>query len=220
MRDTIDVRENDFMWRFYCKWFSIQKKGVVAPSNLCQYFWLSVYGFGLWLGKEIRLYRIWAFFLAATAIFFGVVPLASYYEGVLISTLCVATSLLWAIAFFVATIVSGLRLVLHERARWVLYLLTAGFALMVLSELAAKGVLLSEFRKLAGEMLQVLKYELALIGFAIAAALLLCKVPSHQTQRVWRLFETFGAYLKARKKAICPSINPPPGFKNPEDVIE
>jgi len=55
MKGEINILNDDFLWLFYRKRFLIEGKEVEPPKNLCLYFWTSVNGFGLWLGREVKL---------------------------------------------------------------------------------------------------------------------------------------------------------------------
>lgn len=219
MRDVINAQESDLMWRFYCKWFSINGKEVVAPISLCPYFWTSVFGFCLWLGREVRLRSFWAIALASTLLFGASISLSSGMEGVLVSGICLVVTVAWVFTFFAAAFVSMHRLwlLLEERARWVIYLIGAGFLAFILGNAAIQGTLVPDLKNLLAEMFRAMKWGIAVIAILIVAALLFCTIPSSRLSKAQDVFKTFFAYAKARKNGLCPPVNPPPGFRKSGD---
>lgn len=218
MRDVINVKEGDLLWRFYCKWFSIQNKEIIAPKNLCLYFWTAVYGFALWLGQEVKLVALGGIAVLATALFCASVSFSSSTDGVVASVIFSILSLAWILSVLPLFVVGGYRLLylFEGRVKWALNSVVLIFFIAILCDLARKGILLAEFMKIAVEVLQFMKYVLPLVAFLVIFALVVYKLPISRLDKIKDALETLGAYFIAKKNKVCPPVNPPPGFRNPE----
>lgn len=219
MRDEINVKEGDLLWFFYCKFFSINGKEIIAPQSLCPYFWTAVNGFGLWLGREVKMLKFLYVAIVATILFVGTLYVSPNATGILAGVVYVTITIIWCASVFVMMIVFGHRLVhfLETQARWAIYLFVFGSLAIFLSHLHLKGVLLPEAKRFLSEILQIMKYGLVMIVGSIVLALGLSKVPSSRLEKVQGVLETFAAFLKAQKNKVCPPVNPPPGFGRSEN---
>lgn len=216
MRDTINVCQDDILWCFYCKRFVVEGKEVEPSKNLCRYFWTSVKGFGLWLGREVRLRSLWLIGLLATAILFGMAHAIPDTNNIVAIILVVTVAILWNFALLTAMFVSLYRVkrIVEARAPWIIYLL--GFCLIVLAivHAATQGTLWPEFTRLfGGDLFQWLGYMLVVMVAVIIIALVISTIPHHRLQGLRRVFQTFGAFVSAKKSRVCPPVNPPEDFK-------
>ena len=215
MNEGVNVRSDDILWRFYCKRFLVEGKEIEPPKNLCQYFWTSVKGFGLWFGCEIKLWSLWLIGLMATAILFamarGITDTNNTVTDVLIITITVLCGFMLLTAMFV-TLYRVKRLV-EARVPWVMHLL--GFCTIVIGIVyaATQGILWPGLMRLFGDIFQWMGYMLMVMAAAIIIALILSTISHGRLQKLQRVFQTFGAFASAKKNRVCPRVNPPEDFK-------
>ena len=156
MNEGISVRRDDILWRFYCKRFVVEGKEIEAPKNLCRYFWTSVKGFGLWLGREVRLRSLWLIGIVATAILFGMVRAIPNTNNIVATVVVVTIAVLWNFALLTAMFVTLYRVkrVVEARAPWVIYFLGACFILVAIVHTVTQGTFWPEFTRLFGDLFQ------------------------------------------------------------------
>lgn len=216
MRNTINnIHRDDILWRFYCKRFTVEGKEIESPKNLCRYFWTSVNGFGLWFGREVKLQYLWLIGLVATivAIMASAIPNSN---SIITTVLFVAIAILWSLAFFAAALVTAYRLkrILETRMPpWLTYFLSFLFIAFLAVHLATQGMFWPEFTRLFGDILLLFGYILIGMVAIMIIAIILNLVPHHRLRKLQRVFQTFSAFVSAKKGAICPPVNPPTGFK-------
>lgn len=215
MNKGINVRQDDILWRFYCKRFLVEGKEVEPPKNLCRYFWTSVKGFGLWLGREVRLRSFWLIGLVATAILVGMTCVIPDTSNIIATVLVVTVAVLWSFALLTAMLVSLYRVkrIMEARAPWLIYLLVFCFIVLVIAHAATQGILWSEFTRLFGYLFQWLGYMLVVMVAVIIIALVISIILRRRLQGLRRVFQTFGAFISAKKSRVCPPVNPPEDFK-------
>lgn len=214
MQNTINVLEDDILWRFYCKRFTAEGKEVESPNNLCRYFWTSVMGFGLWLGREVRLQRLWLINLFVTAILSGIVWVIPDTDNAIVTILVITVAVLWNFSFLVALCVSLYRVkrVVEARAPWVIYLLGFCFIILIITHLVTQGTLWPEFTRIFGDLLRWMGYMLIVTVVLLIFTLILSTIPHRRLQKLWKVFQTFSAFVIAKKNRICPPVNPPENF--------
>jgi len=216
MNEGINIRQDDILWRFYCKRFLAEGKEVEPPKNLCRYFWTSVKGFGLWLGREVRLQSLWLISLVATAVLFGMARAIPDARNIVATVLVVTIAVLWNFALLTAMFVSlyRVRRVVEARAPWVIYLLGFCFIVLAIAHAATQGTLWPEFTRLFGDLFQwLVGYMLVVMVAVIIIALIISTIPHRRLQKLRRVFQTFGAFVSAKKSRVCPPVNPPEDFK-------
>lgn len=216
MNEGISVRQYDILWRFYCKRFLIEGKEVETPKNLCRYFWTSVNGFGLWLGREVKLRNLWLISLVATATVFAMArAFPDENNTIVITILVVAIAVLWNFAILTAIFVTTCRMmrVVEARAPWVMYLLGSCVIVLVIVHMVTQGTLWPEFTRLFGDSLQLFGYVLMAGAAMIIIGLVSSAIPHRRLQKLQRAFQTFGAFVSAKKSRVCPPVNPPEDFK-------
>ncbi len=219
MNKEINVRHDDILWRFYCKRFSIEGKEVEVPKNLCRYFWTAVKGFGLWLGREVRLRNLWLTSLIATAVIWGLDRLFPHPTGVLIKIPLISVAVLWNFAFLTAMLVSMYRVrrIIEARAPWIIYLLVSCVIVLTIVQAATRGTLWPELTRLFGDAFHWIGYLLIGMVVVIVIGLILSiilRTISHQRlEKLQRALETFSAFVSAKKSGVCPPVNPPEDFK-------
>ena len=211
MNEGINVRRDDILWRFYCKRFVVEGKEIEAPKNLCRYFWTSVKGFGLWLGREVMLRSLWLISIVATAILFGMARAIPNANNIVATVVVGTIVFLWSFAFLMAMFVTLYRVkrVVEARAPWVIYFLGACFILVAIVRAITQGTLWPEFTRLFGDVLQWGRYILVVMIVMLVITLTLRMVPHRRLQKLRGLFETLGAFMSAKKNRVCPPINPP-----------
>jgi len=216
MNEGINVRQDDILWRFYCKRFTVEGKEVEAPKNFCRYFWTSVNGFGLWLGREVKLRSLWLVGLVATATLLAVALAVPKTNNIVATVLAVTVVVFWNFAFLLAMFVTLIRArrVVEARAPWVMMYLP-GFCFIVFAVAYAItpetfGV---EFQQLFGYMFRWMGYMLIVMVSMIIIMLVISRIPHHRLQKLRRAFQTLGAFLSAKKRRVCPPVNPPEEFE-------
>lgn len=207
MRGTFNVRQDAFLWRFYCKRFTIEGEKVEHPKNFCRYFWTSVNGFGLWLGREVRLRSLWLISLLVTAIFFGMACAITDINNTVATILVVTVSVLWNFAFVTAMLVT-----LYRVKPLVLYLLGFCVIVVVIANSATRGTLWPELTRLFDDFLRRMGFVLIVMVAAIIIALIFSTIPHRRLQKLRRVFQTLGAFVSAKKSSVCPPVNPPEDF--------
>src|SRR3989338_3798100 len=68
MKKEIVIKRSDFLWRFYCKNFTVNGKEIQEPKNLCNYFLTAIAGIIQWFAKEVKLRLLWGYFCLAAII--------------------------------------------------------------------------------------------------------------------------------------------------------
>ena len=81
MKKEIVIKRSDFLWRFYCKNFTVNGKEIQEPKNLCNYFWTPIAGIIQWFAKEVKLRLLWGYFCLAAIIVLGSVSLFPHQSG-------------------------------------------------------------------------------------------------------------------------------------------
>ena len=214
MNEGINVRQDDILWRFYCKRFTVEGKEVEAPKNLCRYFWTSVNGFGLWLGREVKLRSLWLVGLVATAILFATALAIPKADNIFVTTLVVTVVVLWNFAFLLAMFVTLIRAkrVIEARAPWVMCLLGFCFIVFAVAYAVTLETFGSEFQKLFGYMFRWMGYMLIVMVSMVIIMLVISRIPHHRLEKLRRAFQTLGAFVSAKKRRVCPPVNPPNEF--------
>src|SRR3989338_1809859 len=215
MNGGINVRQDDILWRFYCKRFTVEGKEVEAPKNLCRYFWTSVNGFGLWLGREVKLGSLWLFVLVATALFFATALAIPKTDNIVVTALVVTVVVVWYFAFMLASLVTLIRAkrMVEARAPWVMYLLGVCFVAFAVAYAITPETFGSDFQQLFGYMFRWMGYMLIVMVSMIIIMLVISRIPHHRLQKLRRAFQTLGAFLSAKKRRMCPPVNPPEEFE-------
>lgn len=221
----INIRSEDILWRFYCKRFVIEGEEVEPPKNFCSYFRTAMKGFILWFTKEVNLSKLWllallAFVLLSAAVKIFPHPSQSHiFVKVLVFTL-------WIIYILMVVSVGGVTLIrvfrtVEARAPWVMYLITFCFFGSLIVHETVHGRLWIITQKFFREMIQWLAYGMiAVVGICITIFLFALIVPfvpygtfHCHSQRMQRVFTAVVTYVKAKKKRVCPLVNPPKEFK-------
>ena len=156
MNKEINVRQDGVLWRFYCKKFLVEGKEVEPPKNLYRYFWTSVKGLGLWLGREVKLRSLWLIGLVVTAMFFAIACVNSNMKNIVIIALAIMIAVLWSFALSTAMIITLYRVkrVVEARAPWIMYLMGFCFIVFAIVHTATQGTLWLEFTRRFGDLLQ------------------------------------------------------------------
>jgi len=208
---VLKIRDDDLLWKYYQKYYTVDDLKVPHPQNLCNYFWTAVFG-------AIRSFYIekplWVVWLSAIVLIGGVQMLFS----------CLGT---WNLpvfirVFFVPLIfvipISGALTLASTGGRlkgWALSIY-AGLLLGAVIGMFIGALMLAFndpnltwesfllcFAALAGAALVVGVF--IGLGFLIYT---ICKPVAG-----WRFVKTIGVYLMAVKHRMCPLMEPPQSFK-------
>jgi hypothetical protein len=215
MRDVIDIRPDDFLWRFYCKRFTVEGKEIQAPKNLCRYFWTSANGFGLWLGREVKLALLWVTVLVSFAILWALGLLLPKEPNTVGLVIFIAVAVVWQISFILSFYVTGLRAwrALKYRVPWVTYVVGGGIFSAILITAIAQGAFWPGIKQMFSEVFQWLGYIIIAAVILAFLAFLASRILHERTERLKRFFQTIGAVAAAKKRRYCPPLNPPQGFE-------
>ena len=212
-KETLNIKEDDILWRWYKKRFEIEQKQIEAPKNLCSYFWTSVRGLGLWIDREVSLTRLWMVTLSALLLF------------ILSSFLVHATSPVVWIAGSVAAVVTFIALLLTMAASFNTSINRAFRRLHKNSKVEALAVfsffgIIVVFMAQRGELVRFLKeifaalpYALGLVVAIVLVLALYIVLPQRITGGVGKAVKTCIAFLSAKKQRFCPRVDPPASFQ-------
>ena len=215
----IKIQEQDILWNFYLKRFKIEGIAVEKPTNLCSYFWMSMWGAFLSFWAEVSLWLVW---LLVGCWFATSVWLSS----LAIPNILVFTSLMLSSLFIVgAVIATAVRVVPYiKMPKWLKWLgltcffvfcgggLSAVFVAMILSlypQMPHTGVL--GYTEAAGSFLGVglgfLAGSAAIVGLVYLIGVFILKPMSG-----WRFIQQCWMMLQAWKKRMCPLVEAPDSF--------
>lgn len=155
MHSAINIGQDDILWKFYCKYFEINKRELEHPKSLCNYFWISVGGFGLWLGREIKLRKIW---LAGFVCYLAIIGIDLLNPDKSSAFYLAPTGLLaivGSVMLTAAILISAYRLkeTVERRAPWVMYVFVICFIAGAMISMAMKGVLWAELKSFFDQIL-------------------------------------------------------------------
>lgn len=206
-------RQDDILWKFYCKRFTIEGKEIEPPKSLCPYFWTSVNGFGLWLGREVRLRTFGFICLAAIMIpfiLYRLVPLQNPRSPVFLTISGILGTVL-TLTLFVCSY--RLERFIMKRAPWAIYLFGSCIIAIPVIHATLRGTLLREAQRFFSDVSQAIGYLFAMAIVVLVGTLVLSFIPHERFQGFRRAFKTVGDFLAAKKNKFCPPVNPPEGFK-------
>ena len=187
-------------------------------------------GFGLWVGREIKLWKFWVISLMTTVPIFGLYFFLPELNNIFVTIVVVVISLAWTFSSLITIFVTVYRVmhIVKERAPWIVYLLGFCFFALVITYAAMQGILLPDLAQFfMRNLLQFTEYALIamLIGkFALMSHhyphsdnqpqfLLIEHKQPKRLQKLQRAFQTFRAFLIAKKNRVCPGVNPPDDFE-------
>ncbi len=220
MRDVIDVQENDILWRFYCKRFIIEGREIQPPKNLCRYFWTAVHGFGLWVGRELKLSTLWFTALAITIVIFAIARTTPNTGGLTKGVAFILT-ILWFTVLLCAICVTASRTVraIETRAPWVLPIIGGISIICLVTFFSVRAIIRGTFLSGLRDFFSPMPLLLAL-GVAMVVLMIIASKTSHgRAKQLGRFFETLGAVVIAHKKRFCPGVNPPKGFETTTQTL-
>lgn len=228
---VLKINEKDWLWKFYCKRFSLAEapNPVVAPKNLCRYFWTSVLGLSFWLRKEAKVRYLWL----AAAVSYGIsaspVLNNEFVKSIpLVYNLLVGILLLiFVLSFFVAFILFVFRFrdnienlirdTLVEKALGILLLIAVG-GFSVYGLIFHWREFFSHFVRDFASVLHWLPYILFSVAVAGVGAWVYFKV--FRDSAFAKTLKTSFAYVVAVKHKMCPLVEPPDSFQEKEDIQE
>jgi hypothetical protein len=208
--NTINIRERDILWRFYCKYFKHKAEKRVSPKNLCQYFWTAVSGFSCWVRYEVSLLKLWLFFLGTLGMLVAIVAVtfflptsstASVFLMAPVTILFVISIVLLVADFWVTA----------ERLMETAPRFTGGLACIVVGTVM---IFVAADSLANGTFWSDLKYLLirALMVWAVFIVVVVCAVGIWYRQNVRHssgsVFAIFGM-ISGIKNRLCPGVNPP-----------
>lgn len=224
-----DIREDDILWKFYCKRFTLDNREIEPPKSLCPYVHKAAYGFCLWLSREVKLKTFWlaalvsALLLAAGMQFIPKNQPANF----LVVVAVVAFVIFCEAVLMFALWITGLRaLRLLEPLHWFKITLSLGAACFVIPALLSQTPN-PEFWRIVVKDLRIMGY-LALTVLAATAFIVIIMVVLESTiishpsgeqkfkrllEKLARFFRSIGQYMAAKKKGVCPPVNPPKEFR-------
>ena len=221
MRDAINVDKDDILWQFYCKRFTIEGKEIEHPKNLCRYFWTSVHGFALWIGREVKLRYFWLTTILSSLVFFGLANATKQVNAgstlFVLNLLALGFGIFMVLAFFTTMVVNLYRIDrrIGTRARVVAFLFSLCLIIATVAYSIVQGTFWPETLRIFARLLPLIGYGLVASVALFAIVLILSAMPRHSQQKLWRVFQTFGVYAAAKKSRACPRVTPPKDFKIP-----
>jgi len=213
----LDIKENDFLWRFYRKSFVLDGKPIEKPKNLCRYFWTSMRGVTLWLGREVKLWKLWGIFVLSFLVFTlaGIFVTDDFFKShnIIANILALILALGFTIPLMLATYVSVKRFInwAFKKPRVESIAVIVFLAFIAIFTWIQREAALSELIKTFNQAVSLLPYGIALAFFSILFAFLFSKLFPNNS--AGRLVKTFTVYIQAKKKRVCPPVKEPPSFQ-------
>lgn len=223
MAREIAIQQDDILWHFYCKRFTLEGKEITPPTNLCPYFWTAITGmvltarykmrhFAHWLGVEVPLGKIWLFFLASLIAMVVVARLPWQNDAIMF--LALITALVFAAAYLAAALVSLYRLAqfIVRRLPWVpQFLGVVGVVVGIIFGiyLVWHGASWSETGQFFSGLFRVFKWVGILSILALLAGTALAFIPPQRRKSIARVAETVFAFAEAKYERVCPPVISP-----------
>ncbi len=227
MAREIAIQQDDILWHFYCKRFTLEGKEIAPPSNLCPYFWTAITGmvltarhkmrhFAHWLGVEVPLGKIWLLFLASLIAMVIVARLP--WQNNAIMFLALITALVFAAAYLAAALVSLYRLArfVVQRLPWVpQFFGVVGVVVGIIFGIYIvwHGASWSETGRFFHDLFRFLRWVGNAIILLVLTGAVLAIIPPSRRRQIARVAETVFAFAEAKYEKVCPPVIPP----NPPD---
>lgn len=226
----LKIKENDVLWRFYYKRFSLDGKQVEEPKNHCRYFWTAVKGFGFWLTREISLKKLWGIFLLTNFIIIGAgfitpenfVKSHQHFLDAFVFSLAIA----FMASFLIAILATFYRIGNFVKRKPILKktlttIMVGGFtavviAVIVVEILRGEKSFADYFWEKVGLILKILPFTIGGGALMILITLLVAKFHKRNNKAV-RLVKSFTIFLSDTKKKFCRTVEPPPSFQEKQD---
>lgn len=216
MMNTINLKKGNWLWWLYCRNYTLHGREIPLPKNLCRFWWIAVGGFISWIMREIKLRYLWAVLILTTLIMAALISLTPEGGGNILWDISIVPLLfIWTPAFLLSFIVPTIRVIewIDENAPWILATVGAVVAIIVLGF----SLLNSELRGALFRIFGIISVgTLALVVIAViwnfVGPYLAFLVPDRFLDGPQGSLMTSVSYLKAKKRGICPLVNPPEGF--------
>ena len=213
MAREIAIQQDDILWHFYCKRFTLAGKEITPPTNLCPYFWTAIVGVGLWLDVEVKLSKLWLSVLGGLLLWIGMTFMP--FRGTFFYTVVGAVLIPWDALLMISIVISTRRLRrwLERRYPWVLPTLVAvtviPMAIYMIVLAVTQGHIWTDFRASFWFVFRGIAYiSLGVLGISILAALA-ALIPARRLDGLRSTVATVSAYIHAKKNKVCPPVTPP-----------
>ena len=224
---VLKIEQNDILWKYYEKAYTLSNLEIEPPTNFCQYFWYGLGGMLQSFYEEVQLWFVWLVALLLPIACVGLSWLAESVLGSPYHILIVPiTSLLFvaSLANIAATwLATDGRLTGRWRTmlRWLTSSAVGGIILCAIGILLYHCVLsvagITSWAA-AGE-----RFETLAIVCGILAMMLICGVVVVlavvalwrfilSPMGSWRFIQAIWMMIKSFKHQVCPLIEPPEAF--------
>ena len=231
----MQLHKDDFLWKYYEKYFTLSGDKVEKPTTLCPYFWTAVGGMIGSFFMEARLWLVWLITAGnCGAIFYILRNHKAYLQAMpfwlFLPILITFVSL--GIALFATVVITAVRL----QGWWQkLYGWALAIAILALAAFGIIGLVLEAIDRWNQPSATTESWEeVALTGIAVLgiAALLISSLVAvcvlvylvwavlMHPMASWRFFKNIVAMFLAIKNKACPLVTSPEGyvFEEPKEV--
>lgn len=213
---AIDLTEKNLLWRFYCKNYTLQDQEILPPRNLCRFWWIAVFGFNSWVIKEAKIRYLWIVTILTTMITFALVRLFPEGGNIFREILITSIVIIWGLFCLLSLIIPSIRTfhIIEKKAPRVVSTAVGGVMLALLvwafTDAEMRGEILMALGIVFGVMVSIMAFCFALI---LILPYLAERVPDRFLDGTVGTFLTSVAYFKAKKRKVCPLVNPPEDFE-------
>lgn len=215
MMNTINLKKGNRLWRFYCKYYTLNGQEVPLPKNLCRFWWIAVSGFIIWIIDEVKILYLWGVMILTTLIVAALISLTPEGGNIFWKTLAVPVLGFWTLSLVFSLVAPAMRVLsfIEKKAPWIIYTVGGVLIIVVLGMCLADGEMRGEIFKIFGIACGVMLAIVAILGILYyGVPYLALLVPDRFLDGAQGSFRTSVAFLKAKKRRVCPLVNPPEGF--------